>query len=97
MPFKPVLKEQYTQWMAAGENEFMPMGKIKRPYTEQLCEWIREAWARISPALIRKSFKKCGISNKFDSMEDEYLWGSDPDHASSVDDDDDESSREEYL
>jgi hypothetical protein len=30
-------------------------------------------------------------------MEDDYLWGSDPDHASSVDDDDDESSREKYL
>jgi hypothetical protein len=41
MPFKAALKEQYTQWMATGEHEFMPTGKIKQPDTEQLCEWIR--------------------------------------------------------
>jgi hypothetical protein len=51
--FKAVLKEQYTRWMAMGEHEFTPMGKIKRPDIEQLCEGIREAWARISPALRR--------------------------------------------
>jgi hypothetical protein len=83
--------------MAMGDHEFMPTGKIKRPDVEQLCEWIREAWARISPTLMEKSFKKCGISNKLDGMEDDYLWDSDPNHVSSVDDDDDESSREEYL
>jgi hypothetical protein len=94
---KAALKEQYTRWIAAGEHEFPPTTKIKRPDIEQLCEWIRKAWARISPALIEKSFKKCGISNKLDSTEDDYLWDSDPDHASSTDDDDDENSREEYL
>jgi hypothetical protein len=56
-----------------GEHKFMAMEKIKQPDVEQLCEWIREAWARISPALIEKSFKKCGISNKLDGMEDDYL------------------------
>jgi hypothetical protein len=25
--------------MAAGEHEFTPTGKIKRPDVEQLCEW----------------------------------------------------------
>jgi hypothetical protein len=69
--------------------------KSSDPDVEQLCEWIREAWARISPTLIEKSFKKYGISNKLDGMEDDYLWDSDPDHTNSVDDD--ESSREEYL
>jgi hypothetical protein len=52
--FKAMLKGQYTRWMVAGEHEFMTMGKIKRPDVEQLCEWIREAWARISPALIER-------------------------------------------
>jgi hypothetical protein len=47
--------------------------------------------------LIEKSFKKCGISSKFDGTEDDYVWDTDPDHASSVDDDDDKSRREEYL
>jgi hypothetical protein len=45
--------------------------------------------------LIEKSFKKCGISNKLDVTEDDYLWDSDPNHMRSVDDD--KSSREEYL
>jgi hypothetical protein len=83
--------------MAVGEHEFMPIGEIKWPDAEQLCEWIREAWARISHALIEKSFKKCGISNRLDGTEDDSLWDIDPDHASSVDDDDDKSSREEHL
>jgi hypothetical protein len=39
-PFKATL---YTQWMAAGEYEFTPTAKIKRPDVEQFCEWIREA------------------------------------------------------
>jgi hypothetical protein len=56
--FKAALKEQYTRWMAAGEREYTPTGKIKRPDVGQLCEWIREAWARISPTLI----EKCGAS-----------------------------------
>jgi hypothetical protein len=95
--FKVTLKEQYTRWMAAAEHEFTPTGKIKRPDVEQLSEWIREAWARISPTLIEKSFKKCCICNKLDDTEDDYLWDSDPDQMSSVDDDDDKSSTEEYL
>jgi hypothetical protein len=83
--------------MAAGEHEFMPTGKIKRPDVEQLCEWIREEWACILSTLIEKIFKKCDISNKLDGTENDCLWDNDPDHTSSVDDDDDESSREEYL
>jgi hypothetical protein len=27
-PFKDMLKEQYTRWMAAGEHKFTPMRKI---------------------------------------------------------------------
>jgi hypothetical protein len=42
-PFKAMLKEQYTQWMAMGEHEYMPTGKIKRPDVRRLCDWIREA------------------------------------------------------
>jgi hypothetical protein len=48
--------------MAAGKHEFTPTRKMKRQDIKQLCEWIREAWACISPALIEKSFKKRGIS-----------------------------------
>jgi hypothetical protein len=40
VPFKATLKE--TRWMATGEHEFMPAGRIKRPDVEQLCEWIRK-------------------------------------------------------
>jgi hypothetical protein len=73
--------------MAAGEHEFTPTGKINWPDVEQLCEWIGEAWARISPALIEKSFKKCGTSNKLYDTEDDYVWDSNTNHVSSVDDD----------
>jgi hypothetical protein len=83
--------------MATGEHEFTPTEKIKQPDVEQFCEWIREAWAHITPTVIEKSFKKCGISNKLDGTKDDYLWDNDPDHMGSVDDEHDESRREEYL
>ena len=32
--------------------------------------WIKQAWESVIPEVIRKSFKKCGISNALDGSED---------------------------
>jgi hypothetical protein len=40
---------------------------------------------------LRRVLRSGSISNKLDGMEYDYLWDSDPDHASSVDDDDDKA------
>lgn len=61
----------------AGGHQLTPGGKIKRPPVEMLCAWIVEAWQAISDEVVRKSFKKTGISNALDASEDDMLWGAD--------------------
>jgi hypothetical protein len=48
---------------------------------------IKEAWERISPKLVGKNFKKCGISNSLDGSEDNFILYSD-DNCLSFDDND---------
>jgi hypothetical protein len=45
---------------------------------------------------LRRVLRRAASQNKLDGTEDDYLWDSDTDHASLVDDDD-ESSGEEYM
>jgi hypothetical protein len=73
--------------MAESEHLYTPSGKVKWPELEMVCERIKTAWARISPELIVKSFKKCGISNALYGSEDNVLWDSNSNDASCDDDD----------
>lgn len=41
-----------------------------------MCEWIIRAWGQISDEVIKKSFKKTGISCAIDGSEDDMLWDS---------------------
>ena len=45
----------------------------RRKYAPQ-CNFIIKAWNDIDAETVIKSFKKCGISNSLDGMEDDYLW-----------------------
>jgi hypothetical protein len=96
LPFKAALKEMYTNWMADGKYEYMTTSKIKWQGIDLLCMWLKDMWEHISPILIEKSFKKCGISNSLDVPEDDFIWYSDDDCVSSAgaDDDDGESNGE---
>jgi hypothetical protein len=42
-------------------------------------KWIKQARDAISPDIIRKSFKKCGISNAIDGSEDNLFQNDDDD------------------
>lgn len=75
-PFKDNVRRLYAEWMAAGDHDFTPSGKIRRPSVEVLCSWILEAWSTISDEVVVKSFKKTGISNALDGTEDDRLWDS---------------------
>ena len=68
--FKFALKQKYTEWMAGGNHQYTPTGKIKKPDLELLCSWIKDAWDQILPELVEKSIKKCSISNSLDGTED---------------------------
>lgn len=80
-PFKDNVRRLYTNWMAGGQHQLTPGGKIKRLTVEMLCGWIVEAWREISDDVIRKSFKT-GISNALDAGEDDMLWNSDKENDS---------------
>jgi hypothetical protein len=65
---------------------FLPRAKRSRQTAECECTFVGDVNVHMfskkeifSPDLIEKSFKKCGISNKLDGMDDDYLWDSDPD------------------
>lgn len=82
-PFKDNVRRLYTQWMADGNHNLTPTGKIRRPSIDMLCGWILEAWSEIPGDMIIRSFKKTGISNSLDGTEDDALWADDDDEAAS--------------
>lgn len=55
-------------------KEYTPTGKIKRPSYSLTATWIKEAWDNIDPAMIRRSFKCCGISTEIDGSEDNSIF-----------------------
>jgi hypothetical protein len=55
-------------------HNLTPTGRIKKPSYSLVCSWIKIAWEKINPSLIRKSFKCCGISIKTDGTEDDEIF-----------------------
>lgn len=84
-PFKAKLAELYDEWIFNGPIERTRAGNRKAPPKALLLKWIKDAWAAITPDVIRKSFKKCGITVALDGTED-HLFQQDSDS-----DDDDQS------
>jgi hypothetical protein len=64
--FKDNVTKLYMQWMAKGGHKLTLTGKIRRPSTEMMCDWILRAW--------NMSFLKTGIMNALDGSEDDMLW-----------------------
>ena len=55
-------------------KEYTPTGKIKRPSYSLVATWVKEAWDNIDPAMIKRSFKCCGISMNVDGSEDNSIF-----------------------
>lgn len=55
-------------------KEYTPTGKIKRPSYSLVATWVKGAWDNIDPAMIRRSFKCCGISTEVDGSEDGSIF-----------------------
>lgn len=73
-PFKDRVREQWNQWMISGEKSFTKGGSMRAPGLDMLCQFIIKAWNDIPEEIVINSFKKCGISNSLDGMEDDFLW-----------------------
>ncbi|CAI5770390.1 pogo transposable element with KRAB domain [Podarcis lilfordi] len=72
-PFKIFMREEWNKWMAAGNHDLTPTGRMKRPTITQVCEWVKTSWHSVKEEIVVRSFKKCGISNALDGNEDGIL------------------------
>ena len=66
----------YDEWLF---NEKTKGGNRRAPSKIVMLKWVKQAWDAISPDIIRKSFKKCGISNTIDGSEDNLFQNDDDD------------------
>lgn len=73
-PFKVFMREEWNKWMAAGNHDLTPTGRMKRPTITQVCEWVKTSWDSVKDEIVVRSFKKCGISNALDGTEDDMLY-----------------------
>ncbi len=82
-PFKTYLKEEYDDWFSRSDLPVTASGNIKKASASEIARWVSSAWAKVSPEIVRKSFKKCCISNSMDGSEDDLLWEEAEDDSSS--------------
>ena len=75
-PFKDGFRDLYNEWLRrdvdVGLTEVGANKKV--PTNVQLLHWIKDAWASVSPDLVRKSFKVTGISMATDSTQYHMLF-----------------------
>lgn len=72
-PYKAAYREQYDEWLSSGEKSYTAGGNMRCADKATVIGWVKQAWASISPDIIRSSFKVCGISTKTDGSEDNLI------------------------
>src|SRR5947209_2730844 len=73
-PFKDQLCYKWNEWMYMKQYNFTKGGNLEKPECNVICKWILEVWNDIPVLIVKKSFKKCSISNALDSIEDDLIW-----------------------
>src|SRR3954452_24109506 len=71
------MRKNYNEWMAEAVKELTPTGKFRRPSYETVAHWVKNSWDAVDVNLIQQSFKCCGISNKRDGTEDDWIFNYD--------------------
>ncbi|RIA89459.1 hypothetical protein C1645_824845 [Glomus cerebriforme] len=46
---------------------------MRRARLSEVCSWVKRAWNNISNEIIVQSFKKCGISNSLNELENNNI------------------------
>ena len=59
-PFKQHLRDGWDTWMNLGEKSLTKAGNVRAMDKAQLCDLVVQAWTKVSPELIKKSFVSCG-------------------------------------
>lgn len=71
------MRRNYNEWMIETIKELTPTGKFKRPSYETVANWVKDSWNAVDVNLISRSFKCCGISNKRNGTEDDWIFNYD--------------------
>ena len=72
------MRTAWMEWMTTSDvHEYTKSGRLKKPSITLWCQWIKEKWDEIDPAIIIKAFKKCSISNALGGSEDALIYQSD--------------------
>ena len=63
-PFKAVYRELYEKWLHHPEraNNTTAAGNPRAPSPFQMVTWVKDAWQRLAPEVIIRSFEACGIT-----------------------------------
>ncbi|CAB4441714.1 unnamed protein product [Rhizophagus irregularis] len=69
-PFKDNLRKEWHLWMASSGARETKKENLRRAKISEVCGWVKRAWDNISDEIIIESFKKCGISNSLNELED---------------------------
>lgn len=75
--FKVKLRAAWERWMTDGEHTFTKSGRQRRASYATICQWIVDAWAKVSALTVVRAFVKAGIiaeqppDNEADSDSDE--------------------------
>lgn len=67
------MRRNYNEWMAEAVKELTSAGNLKKPSYETVVNWVKDSWNAVDVDLIQKSFKCCGIFNKHDETEDDWI------------------------
>lgn len=70
-PFKDNLRGVWANFMREGATT--PKGNLKKPSRQDVINFVGEAWAAVSEEVVRRSFKRCGLSTALDGSEDGEL------------------------
>lgn len=97
-PFKDRMRQKWIEWMMADKKKLTAAGNLCKPDLPIVVKWVKESWESIPSDMIKKSFLKCGISNKLDGTEDDFIYvDSDDDINLEMDDPDDYTADIELL
>jgi len=76
-PFKAKLRVAWEHWITDGEHTFTKIGRQRRANYTIICQWIVDAWAKISVSTIMRSFRKAGIITEQLNIDNSDEAGSD--------------------
>jgi hypothetical protein len=94
-PFKATYREKYEEWAIDGEVSLTAGSRRRPPPRDLIMQRVKEAWVSVSAETVRKSFKKCGITNSMGGTEDDQIFASDNEEY--VDDSDPFSDSEDSV